>query len=257
MIKLISKKQDKIIFSIDGINETIANAVRRSALEIPILAIEDVEFVKNDSALYDEILAHRLGLVPLEADKNIEEKDKCSCKGKGCAKCTVAFKLQAKGPSIVYSGQLQGKSAKPVFDKMPIVSLSKGQELELNAYAIVGKGKQHAKFSPGIISYKPSVQISIGKDCNICNECIKACPLKLIITEGKKITVKDIEKCDLCEACLEACNKKGKKCIDFKTDKENIIFTIESFGQIPAKEIFLEAVKVMNKNLNELDKQLD
>ena len=256
MIKQLSKTQEKVTFFVEGINETIANAIRRSTFEIPILAIDEVEFIKNDSALYDEVLAHRFGLIPLLSDKTFEEREKCSCKGKGCAKCTVSFKLQAKGPCTVYSSQLEGRTAKPVFDKMPLVILTKGQELELNAYAILGKGKQHTKFSPGIIVYKPLVQMNIGKECNLCEECIKVCPLNLISSDGKKISFRDLEKCDICGACTEACNKKGKKCINMNISKESFIFVVESFGQLPAKEIFLEAIKLINKNLNELSKQL-
>lgn len=256
MIKQISKSQDKVSFLIDGINETIANAIRRSALEIPVLAIDEVEFIKNDSALYDEILAHRLCLIPLQADKTFEEREECSCKGKGCSKCTVSFKLQAKGPSTVYSDEIEGKTAKPVFDKMPIVILTKGQELEFNAYAILGKGKKHAKFSPGIIAYRQVAQFSVGKDCNLCDECVKSCPLKLITNEGKKISFKELDKCDICESCIETCNKKGKKCISMDLSKDNFIFNIESFGQLSPKEIFIESVKAMNKNLTELGKQV-
>lgn len=255
MIKQISKSEDQVTFFVEGINETIANAIRRSALEIPVLAIDEVEFIKNDSALFDEILAHRIALVPLKADKTFGLKEDCSCKGKGCSKCTVAFKLQAKGPCTVYSGQLEGKSAEIVFDKMPLTILIKGQELELNAYAILGRGKKHAKFSPGIIVYKPEIECAVSKDCNDCGECIKACPKKLIKNEGKKISFKT-EQCDACEACIEACNKRGKKCLTINQSKNNFIFTVESFGQLSPKEIFIEAVKAMNQNLSELGKQI-
>ena len=65
MIKIISKDKEKLAFKTD-MNETLANAIRRSVFEIPMLSIEEVEFMKNDSALYDEVIAHRLGLLPLK-----------------------------------------------------------------------------------------------------------------------------------------------------------------------------------------------
>ena len=256
MIKQISKSGNKVTFLVQGVTDTISNAIRRSALEIPVLAIDEVEIIKNDSALYDEVLAHRLALVPLIADKTLEEKEECSCKGKGCVKCTVGFKLQAKGPCTVYSSQLEGKSAKVAIGNIPIDKLIKGQEIELNAYAILGEGKKHAKFSPGLIVYKPVVDFSVAKDCNLCNECVSACPKKLISSDGKKISFKDLENCDVCEVCIEKCTKKGKKCITMNLSKEEYIFTVESFGQLSPKEIFLEAMEAMNKNLNELGKQI-
>ena len=72
-IKDYDKKQGKLSFVTD-MSISLANAIRRSVLEIPIMAIDEVEIVKNDSALYDEILAHRIGLIPLKTDKSINEK---------------------------------------------------------------------------------------------------------------------------------------------------------------------------------------
>jgi DNA-directed RNA polymerase subunit D len=64
----IQKSKDKIIFKTD-MNIPLANAIRRSANEIPILAINEVDIYKNDSVLYDEFLAHRIGLIPLKNQK--------------------------------------------------------------------------------------------------------------------------------------------------------------------------------------------
>ena len=65
MIKINEKSDDKISFTTD-INISLVNAIRRSVNEIPILAIDELEITKNDSALYDELIAHRAGLIPLK-----------------------------------------------------------------------------------------------------------------------------------------------------------------------------------------------
>ncbi|MDD5778623.1 MAG: DNA-directed RNA polymerase subunit D, partial [Candidatus Thermoplasmatota archaeon] len=45
------------------------NAIRRTLLlDVPKLAIENVTIYDNTSALFDEIVAHRLGLLPLPTD---------------------------------------------------------------------------------------------------------------------------------------------------------------------------------------------
>ena len=62
---MIEQSPDKIILRVAA-NESLINAMRRSIREIPTLAIDEVEIIKNDSALYDEFLAHRIGLVPLK-----------------------------------------------------------------------------------------------------------------------------------------------------------------------------------------------
>ena len=55
-------------------NEPLANAIRRSVAEIPVLAVDEVEIFKNDSALYDEMIAHRVGLIPLKTEKGMTKK---------------------------------------------------------------------------------------------------------------------------------------------------------------------------------------
>ena len=101
MIKITNKTENKLQFTSD-IPIYLLNAIRRSVNYIPTLAVDTLEISKNDSALYDEIIAHRVGLVPLK-NESLKLSEECDCKGKGCGKCSVKFKLQAKGPGTVYS----------------------------------------------------------------------------------------------------------------------------------------------------------
>jgi len=246
-MKIMEKTKEKFVYSAE-VDESLANAIRRSVAEIPVLAIDEVEIYKNDSALYDEIIAHRLGLVPLINDKKLVEKEKCTCKGKGCSKCTIQLKLVIKGPGTVYSKELKGK-AKPVYDEMPIVILKEGQELEVVCFARLGKGIEHAKYTPGLFYYRNLAEIKIDKDTRLDEECINACPYGIIKADGK-IDEKNSYKCDLCEACVEKC---GSKNISVRPSKE-LIFFIESFGQLEAKNILSEAVKALKENLKQLAK---
>lgn len=250
-MKIIEKDKEKVIF-VEEIDESLANAIRRSCLEIPVLAIDEIEFHKNDSVLYDEVMALRLGLVPLKIEKNMELKDECSCKGKGCSKCLIQLKLKAKGPCTVYAKDLKGK-AEVIYGEMPIVELAENQELELVASAILGKGIEHTKFSPGLVYYRNVAEIEIDKECDNCKKCIEACPLNLLKIEKNKAELTDKYKCDLCESCAEACKKHGKNAIKINPGKE-ITFFIESFGQIKADEILSLAVKALKENLKQVEK---
>merc|ERR1712099_91993 len=59
----------KLEFDFSGIDSSIANALRRSMIsEVPTMAIENVFILNNSSVIHDEMLAHRLGLVPITAD---------------------------------------------------------------------------------------------------------------------------------------------------------------------------------------------
>lgn len=59
-------------FEMKGVGPAVANAFRRILLsEVPTVAIEHVFVVNNTSVLQDEVLAHRLGLVPLGVDPRL------------------------------------------------------------------------------------------------------------------------------------------------------------------------------------------
>lgn len=61
-------------FDLIGIQPGFANAFRRLMLsEVPSMAIEKVMIKSNTSIIQDEVLAHRLGLIPLKADPRLFE----------------------------------------------------------------------------------------------------------------------------------------------------------------------------------------
>jgi len=252
MIEILKSKEDELSFVIRGINSSYANALRRSSEEIPVLAVDTVEVTKNDSMLYDEMLALRIGLIPLKSDKTFTLPEDCTCKGKGCVKCTASLVLKAVGPGTVKSGDLKSKTVKPVFDDMPLVLLQERQELELVADAKLGKGIIHAKYSPGLVWFRAYPKIELGKECD--KECLKACPKDVFDLE--KSSIKNLLNCDLCNACVEECKKRNKDEIKTSGSEEDFIFEIESWGQMSAKEIFAESIKALQENLKELDKDI-
>ena len=75
------KKKNKLSILLKDTDEVFANAIRRLILEeVPTLAVEDLEIKENNSALYDEFIGLRLGLIPLKTDlKSYNLKEKCKC----------------------------------------------------------------------------------------------------------------------------------------------------------------------------------
>ncbi len=123
------------------------------------MAIDDVVMLDNSSVVYDELLAHRLGLMPLRTDlKRFVLPEVCDCKSTlGCSKCRVLLVLDAEaktGVKTVYSGDLRSEDeyVKPVNEKIPIVKLAPGQKVKLEAYARLGRGKEHAKWQACTVS---------------------------------------------------------------------------------------------------------
>lgn len=157
-IQILEKKDKEIKFLLEGVTASFANELRRIMMvEIPTMAIEWVDFKKSDSVLNDEIIANRLGQIPLTFDKKAYDLyNACKCEGKGCSRCQVKFVLKKKGPGMVYSGDLKSKAkdVQPVFDKMPIVELFEEENLEFEATAQLGLGREHIKWQGGIVGYK-------------------------------------------------------------------------------------------------------
>lgn len=251
-LDLIHQQKDKVILLIKDTNHVFVNTLRRIIIsEVPTMAIEEVSFVKNSSALYDEMLAHRLGLVPLTTDlKSYNLPEECKCESKGCAQCQTTISLKEKGPCIVYSESLKAKdpAIKPVHDKMPMVKLLKEQSMEIEAIAILGTGKKHYKFTPGLAWYRGYPEFVIGDKVNL-SEISKRCPA--LEVKGNKIILKDVTKWN--EAQEQICEENN---VQIKSGKTDFIFYLESFGQLSPKEILLEATNIIDKKLDDFEKQL-
>ena len=236
-MRLINKKQNQISLNIN-INESLANAIRRHVNEIPIIAIDEVEISRNDSPLYDETIAHRIGLIPLKMSKFFKENSE------------KKLKLKFKKPGIVYSEELKG-DIQVVYDKIPITLLNEDQELNLTATIKLGKGKVHSKFSPGLMYYRNICEIIIDK--KFTNELHKKFTNE-IKEKGDKIIIEDnLEKpiIDFCEGLAI----RNKEKIEVK-EKEGLVLCVESFGQITPEEIFTKSLDILRKNLNEVAKKL-
>ena len=259
-MKILNKEKEEIVFEIEDIKIEMANALRRIMIsEVPILSIEEVFFKENNSALYDEVITHRLGLMPIKFPvKTFNFKEECeNCEGEGCPNCQVVFTLEKEGPCTVYSGDMKSSigEVKPAYDKIPIVKLEKGQKISFDAIAVLGRGKDHIKNKAAIASYKyyPSVNLD-GRKCDNCGACVDICP-KDIFKKGKtKPSVKNQIDCILCGACVEACGEK--EAIEVSRDNKKLIFKVETVSGLSPKEIVLEACNILENKSEELKKEL-
>lgn len=137
-----------------------ANALRRICLNgVPVFAIDTVDIIENSSVLADEALAHRLALIPIKTDlTRFAEPSKCECKSEtGCSNCRVMLVLdsgETNTTRTVFSNELssEDKDIAPISDKIPIIKLTQGQRVKVEAYAKLGRGSEHAKWNSSNIS---------------------------------------------------------------------------------------------------------
>ena len=259
-IRIIEMDGNFMRFVVEGIDPSLANTLRRIILsEVPTMAIDEVVIIENSSVLHNEILALRLGLIPLKTDlDSYNLPEECSCKSEfGCPLCrsTLTLDVQAKdGVRTVYSGDLipEDPDVAPVSDKIPIVKLAPGQRVRLEAYAKLGRGKDHAKWQPvSLCIYRYMPQIKIDEErCNACGRCVEICPKRILVEKGGKIEVENLMECTLCRDCVEACGEKPPA-IKVSWDPKTFIFDLESTGTLPVERIMIEAFKVFDKKFSD------
>jgi DNA-directed RNA polymerase subunit D len=143
-IEVLEDNSKVLRFKLKEATNSYANALRRIAMEhVKTFAIDKVTFYENTSAMFDEYIAHRIGLVPILTPKGYGDKEE------------ILFTLDATGPKTVYSKELAAsdKEVKVANENIPIIKLAAEQRLRLDGKAVLGIGATHAKFQPGLVTY--------------------------------------------------------------------------------------------------------
>lgn len=190
-------------FSLIGVDASIANALRRILIsEIPTLAIETVYIYNNTSVIQDEVLSHRLGLIPFVGDKDFirnflkwRTKKEDGTPGDIFDTNTVQLRLEVtctrnpdaakdeRDPLKLYNNahvyakdilfQPTGRQGtrypdpqliRPQNPDILIAKLRPGQVLDMEMHMHKGVGSDHAKFSPvATASYRLLPTINITR----------------------------------------------------------------------------------------------
>ncbi|XP_011708102.1 PREDICTED: DNA-directed RNA polymerases I and III subunit RPAC1 [Wasmannia auropunctata] len=223
-INIIQEERDQreLEFDIIGCHTSLANAFRRILLsEIPSMAIEKVYIINNTSLLQDEVLAQRLGLIPLCADPRLfeyppngrpddEVSDQDTLRYELKVMCTVNPQAPKNSRlpedmyrnSKVYSKDIKwvpiGRQADmfPRVDKFSVLEddilickMRPGHEIHLFMHAVKGIGKDHAKFSPvATASYRllPAIQLTKpvrDEDADLLQSCFSPGVIEVVEQE--------------------------------------------------------------------------
>lgn len=248
----LTQKGNKARFQINDVTPAYVNSLRRTFMSnVPTMAVDYVEFHQNNSGLYDEIIAHRLGLLVLKTDVdsyNIAEEDA----EEGPA-THLKLKLQEEGPKTVYAEDLKSSDpkVKPVHPKTPITILLEGQKLELVATAKLGFGKNHAKHQSGAISYYYLPKITVNNKSDKLEETIEKIPPQVV--EDGKIQKEKINTANLIEACEDISDAIQ---MEYSDPHTQFIMNIESWGHLTPKEIVEQGIQRFNTDLKEFKENL-
>ena len=237
------------------------------------MAIEQIYIQSNTSIIQDEVLSHRLGLIPINADPNLFED--LAAGDDATDLNTLVFKLDVEctnasaeasgaGPhtagstptETVYSRQLvwepQGNQAQrfpdgiaPVHGDIIIALLRPGQNIQLEAHCVKGIGRDHTKFSPvATASYRilPDIRFLKRVTGERATELKSMCPLNVFDIEdirGKPTAVAARPRdCTMCRECIRTGD--WNEYVELRRTADHFIFKVESVGAIPPQEIVRE-----------------
>ncbi len=268
-IKVLETDEQFGRFLIEEATPAQVNAIRRTLLsDVPTMAIETVEInqgiIRDDEGkeyesiapLFDEIIAHRLGLLPVPTDlDSYVFRDSCECGGVGCPHCTITYIINKKGPCTVYSGDLipvgNDSSLKIKDGLIPIVELKEKQALIAYAIAELGTGREHAKWQPvsGLgYTYYPTIRIDMKRCSDKCKELVASCPSKAKKTDGNIVTITKIEACYDLMKCIDMC----EEAVEVEYDESRIIMQYETDGSVSAKDAIEYALLLLDESFRSL-----
>lgn len=243
-VKKISGKENSLKFLVKGTDTVFVNSIRRAAMNsVPTMAIDSIQIYENDSVMFDEMLGHRLGLLPIKTDlKAYKVGDR------------LKMVLEKEGPCTVYSRDIQ--STEPTIEviekKVPLVKLAKDQKLKLELEAVVGTGKTHAKWQPAIVSCYEVPEFSLKVTDREQKKFLEQFPKEMFDIKADKAMLSDSLNAspDLVDLAVNALGEK--------TDKEgnSFILSVESFGQLEASEVLLEAANALSEKVKAFKEEL-
>jgi DNA-directed RNA polymerase subunit D len=249
------KKAGSMLLLMQGVSDIFANTIRRLILEeVPTLAVEDVEIKDNNSALYDEMLALRLGLVPIKTDlssyrlpKNEEELKEKS------ARCTLQLRLKSTKKGYLYAGDVQSSDPKCtfVYPTMPITKILSKQKIDVTLTAVMGQGKDHVKWSPGWAFYKHEPVVKLGAVVNAAL-VVQKCSDGVFTLKGNKLELNNDKIYESNLLDYYATLDDGIKV----SSTDNIVFSVESWGQLSIKQMLDQAGQILVAKVEEMEKLL-
>jgi DNA-directed RNA polymerase subunit D len=242
-VEFIDRDERDARFVVRNITPAFANGIRRAIVaDVPTLSIDTVRVIENSSVMFDEQISLRLGLVPLTTPDDYEEGD------------TVTLALDVEGPDTAYSGDLVSADdqVEPADENIPIIDLKypegadSPQRLEIEAEAVMDRGKAHAKHQGGVaVGYRHLQTVEVVGDVEEF-EADEPNVLRGVIEEDGELVPTEEFDHDLSK------RYPGKE-VEVHDVPNAFVFSIESDGSLPVEELVLNAVDTIAGRADELE----
>jgi len=294
-------KGNKIRIVLSETNAAQVNGLRRAILsDVPKMAITKVRFeqgvtqdnkgevIESVNVLPDEVIAHRLAMVPVptfldefvfpeddENNKNLPEDQW------GSPLSQIIYHLSIRGPNsdsdeqfkTVYAGDLNvlGETKLQISEehaRIPLTILSSGQYLELYAYATLGRGRDHAKWCPAAaVTFQPRQKAKLNKpkkantlfDLNLTSNSGRAINAKLFT--NKECTdvdsVLDLERAMHQVGYGTNRDEAFDNAITLEDIEGEYIFSYESDGSLSPEEVFNQACEELSSRFGKITGEID
>lgn len=273
-VKVLEKKDDSMRLLLTETDPSYVNALRRVLIaDVPKMAIEDVEFhlgpiraedgkeYESVSPLFDEIIAHRLGLIPIPTDQGLyNRREDCpACHGEGCPSCTIIYSINKRGPGLVTSADLEpigDPKLRPKDQGIPIVQLSDGQAILVYATAQLGTGKDHAKWQAthGVgHQYLPLLKAG-SKNLDALDPDVPFCTSHMVTTSLEEEAVELPSDCKVCAKFKDAYKADS---IKVSNDPTRFVLQFETDGSMSAKDALLKALDLLGQRFADVSTQAD
>ena len=287
--EILYEDDEKIRILLKDTDRAFVNSIRRTLMsDTPKMAIETVSFIEKtveedgevwetDGPLPDEVIAQRLAMIPIPTNhEQYYFQNECpNCadmveEDRGCALCTMLYYCQKKGSKegvwvtagdLNFLGEEEGFIPEK-YQPIPITKLFQGQIIEFSATAIMGRGRDHVKWSPVCaVNFNPR-QIGV---INIKSRAKILWDLGLNIKAGdfnKDGRLEDVDKVDLLRKDLNHVGSGTEESREFKEavvleDVPNeFILSFETDGSMSPKIAFDKAVSELTARFGVIDDDL-
>jgi len=258
-VQFIDRSDREARFLVRGVTPAFANGLRRAIIaDVPTMSIDTVRVIENSSVMFDEMISLRLGLVPLTTPPGEFEPGD-----------TVTLSLDVEGPATAYSGDLVSSDpmVQPAEENIPIIELNypetadSPQRLQVEAEAVLGRGKDHAKNQGGVaVGYRHLQTVEVLGDLPFEDEESEQSVLRGVIEEQAAehavATDGEPENGQLvpAEAFDNDLSKRypGKE-LAVREVPDAFVFHVETDGSMSVEELVVEGIESIGERASELE----